>query len=25
MGLGYTIVAALAFWQMWRPEKGAQT
>ncbi len=24
MGLGYTIVAALAFWQMWRPEKGAQ-
>jgi len=23
MGLGYTIVAALAFWQMWRPEKGA--
>ena len=24
MGLGYTIVAALACWQMWRPEKGAQ-
>jgi len=23
MGLGYTIVAALAFWRMWRPEKGA--
>lgn len=25
MGLGYTIVAALAFWQMWRPEKRGQT
>ncbi len=24
MGLGYTIVAVLAFWQMWRPEKGAR-
>jgi hypothetical protein len=23
MGAGYTIVAALACWQMWRPEKGA--
>lgn len=22
MGLGYTIVAALAFWQMWRPRSG---
>ena len=25
MGLGYTIVAALAFWQMWRPEKGVRS
>jgi len=25
MGLGYTIVAALAFWQMWRPERGVRT
>lgn len=25
MGLGYTIVAALAFWQMWRPDKGVRT
>ena len=24
MGLGYMIVAALAFWQMWRPERGAR-
>jgi hypothetical protein len=22
MGLGYTIVAAVALWQMWRPDKG---
>jgi len=22
MGVGYTIVAVLAFWQMWRPDKG---
>lgn len=25
MGLGYTIVAAVAIWQMWRPIRGAQT
>jgi hypothetical protein len=25
MGLGYTIVAVLAFWQMWRPDKGVRT
>ena len=24
MGLGYTIVSVLAFWQMWRPEKGVR-
>lgn len=24
MGLGYTTVAVLALWQMWRPEKGVQ-
>jgi len=24
MGLGYMIVAVLAFWQMWRPEKGVR-
>jgi hypothetical protein len=24
MGLGYTIIAVLALWQMWRPEKGVR-